>query len=58
MLSKFVSALQQFSGVKRPIEPLILEAFTQKNLDDARKMRDACEYTLKILPRGVPQRYI
>ena len=54
-LSRFVSALGQFSDADEPFEVLIFDAFAQKNLEDARRVRDSCERALETLPRGVPQ---
>lgn len=57
VLRGFTSAMRRFSDAKKPIDVLVFDVFSKNAsvMEDARQARLSCDYTLKTLPRKVPQ---
>ena len=56
LLQAFMASLERFASGSRPVDTLVIEVFAKNTavLEEARKMRDSCDYTLKHIPRQVP----
>ena len=56
VLSEFLLALQSFSKEKQPIGDLVFEIFAKNTAvsPDTKRVQAACDFTLKTIPRNVP----
>lgn len=57
VLSRFVSAMRQFSDAEKPIDVLVFDVFSKDAsvMEVAREARGYCDDVLRVLPREVPQ---
>ena len=57
VLRYFVSAMRRFSDAEKPIDVLVFDVFSKSApaIEEARRVRESCDYVLQSLPRKVPR---